>query len=663
VNPRLTALASLLVPVSLLLAACSGSDGGASATSAPQSTSVDPTAVTSTTEAATTTTEPPVTYASTIDELLAIGRPIVLAHTAGEDEFPASTLFAFGESVKAGVDMLDLNVNLTKDGDLVVQHDDSVDRNTSGTGTTVDLTVAEINALDGAYWFTQACADCRDKPEADYLYRGIRTGDKEPPTGYTADDFAIPSLRQLVERFPDLPLNIEIKGEGDVAKRTADELATQLKELGRAQASVVASFQDDVVSYYHSIDPDTEVSPGLNVLTAYVLNNTPIPDGMRILQLPPEFSGLQVITPELVARSTADGYPIWVWPNKRELENLASYKDFLEQGIVGLNINFPAQGVQAVNEFVAANEVQTAASAGCDSETPAAPGTYPATLSAAGLDGTYTSYLPAAYDGATPLPLVLGLHGWTQPAALFGTESDLPARSNRYRFVAVTPDITRAVAHWETAVDSTDVQWVGALLDQVEATNCIDTNRVYVMGMSNGAMMSSTLSCALADRIAAAAPVAGITDPAGCSPARAVPVIAFHGTEDPFLAFDGGLGPKALDLPAADGSGSIGDQAGSGLSVPSDLAAPVADRVAAWAGRNGCDGSPTDTPVAEAVNLTAWVGCDAGETELYTIAGGGHTWPGSAFDQNIADLVGSTTTSIDATNLIWQFFRAHPLAG
>ena len=282
-NPRLTVLAAVLVPASLLLAACSGSDG---ATSAPASTSVDSTAATSTTEAATTTTEPPVTYAATIDELLNIGRPIVLAHTAGEDEFPASTLYAFGESVKAGVDMLDLNINITKDGELVVQHDDTVDRNTSGTGKTTDLTMAEINALDGAYWFTQACADCRDKPEADYLYRGMRTGDKEPPAGYTADDFAIPSLRQLVERFPNLPLNIEIKGEGDVAKRTADELAKQLKELDRAQASVVASFQDDVVSYYHSIDPDTEVSPGLNVLTAYVLNNTPIPTACASCSFP-----------------------------------------------------------------------------------------------------------------------------------------------------------------------------------------------------------------------------------------------------------------------------------------------------------------------------------------------------------------------------------------
>ncbi len=663
---RLTVLATaVLGSAALVLSACSGSDGSSSGTTTGvDSTAVDTTAATSTTELVTTTTEPPVTYAATIDDLLNIGRPIVLAHTAGEDEFPASTLFGFGESVKAGVDMLDLNINITKDDELVVQHDDTVDRNTNGTGATADLTMAEIAELDAAYWFSAACSDCRDKPDADYLYRGIRTGDNEPPTGYTADDFALPTLTQLVERFPDIPLNIEIKGEGDVAKRTADVLAVQLNALGRSEASVVASFEDEVVSYYHSIDPDTEVSPGLNVLTAYVLSSTPIPDGMRILQLPPEFSGLQVITPELVARATADGNPIWVWPNKRELENLASYRDFLERGIVGLNINFPAQGVQAVNEFVAANSVQTAASVGCDTETPTAPGTYPATLTAAGLDGTYTSYVPPAHDGATPLPLVLGLHGWIQPAALFATESDLPTRSSRHRFVAVTPAITRDVPHWETAVDSTDVQWISALLDEVEQTTCIDTNRIYVMGMSNGAMMTSTLSCALADRIAAAAPVAGITDPAGCTPSRAVPVVAFHGTDDPFLAYDGGVGALALELPAPDGSGTVGEQAdGGAASLWGAMTAPVPERVGAWSGRNGCDGEPADSPVADDVSLMQWDGCETGAAQLYTVVGGGHSWPGSAFDQTIADLVGPTTTNIDATTVIWQFFRAHPLAG
>ena len=322
----------------------------AATTTVPAATSTEPAATS--TVPATTTTEPRAQYAATIDELLAIGRPIVLAHTAGEDEFPASTLFAFGESVKAGVDMLDLNLNITADDELVVQHDDTVDRNTDGAGAVASMTMDQIRELDAAYWFSTDCADCRDLPGNAYLYRGVRTGSQPAPMGYTADDFALPTLRELVERFPDLPLNIEIKGAGEMARKAADVLAAELVELGRADASVVASFDDEVVSYFHSIAPDIEVSPGLNVLTAYVLNETPIPDGMRILQLPPEFSGLTVITPELVARSNADDLPIWVWPNDRRLENYDAYLAFLQQGIAGPNINFPEQGVQAVRDFI-----------------------------------------------------------------------------------------------------------------------------------------------------------------------------------------------------------------------------------------------------------------------------------------------------------------------
>ncbi len=363
-------LAAFTCSLLLVTAACSddadtSTEPDPTTEAAPDTTTaptVAPTTVPSTTAVPSTapptteppTTEPPVQYAATIDELLALGRPIVLAHTAGEDEFPASSLFGFGESVKAGVDMLDMNVLLTKDGVLIVQHDDTVDRVTNGTGAVADLTYAEIAALDNAYWFTAACGACRDQPEADYLYRGIRTGDVPPPAGYTADDFAIPTFRQLVERFPDIPLNVEIKGTGAPAMAAADVLAAELIELDRSAATVVASFDDAIVDYFHQIAPEVEVSAGLNVLTAYVLEGTPPPAGMRILQLPPEFSGLQVITPELVARATADGFPIWVWPNDRDLENLDAYRDFLEQGIAGLNINFPAQGVQAVQEFVAA---------------------------------------------------------------------------------------------------------------------------------------------------------------------------------------------------------------------------------------------------------------------------------------------------------------------
>ena len=343
-----------LLAVVGLLAACS--DGGNAATTSLDLTAAPTTIADTTTTGITTTTSTipaPPPRPQTIDELLNLGRPIVLAHTGGEDQYPGSTLFSYGESVKAGVDMLDLNVILTSDGVLVVQHDDTVDRTTNGTGALADLTYDEVNALDAAYSFTADCGVCDDQPTDAYLYRGIRTGDKPAPQGYSADDFAIPSFRDLVLRFPDMPLNIEVKGTGDAALAAAQVLADELVELDRVDASVVTSFDDPTANKLRELLPTVEISPSLGPASDWVLNGIPLPDGMKILQIPPVFGEIVVITPKLIADSLAAGYVIWVWPNNRDLENYDTYVGYLESGITGLNINFPGEALRALNDFTA----------------------------------------------------------------------------------------------------------------------------------------------------------------------------------------------------------------------------------------------------------------------------------------------------------------------
>ena len=333
-----------------LLAACSSA-----ASSTVSETTIVPTTAPTTTAAPTTaptTTTAAAPAATTVEDLLRLGRPIVLAHTGGEDQFPASTMFAFGESMKAGVDMLDLNVQLSHDGVLVVHHDDSVDGATNGTGTVADLDYAAVRALDDAYWFTADCV-CKDRPAADYLYRGIRTGDRPPPAGYTADDFAVPTLRQLIARYPEVPLNIEVKGTGEPAVAAARELISELTELGRLDATVISSFDDQVVDAARAMAPSVEISPGLGAASGWVLSGTPLPARERILQLPPRYEGVEVLTPDVIARSHAAGYVIWVWPDDRSLESPSGYASLLAEGMDGLNINFPATGVQAVQQLTA----------------------------------------------------------------------------------------------------------------------------------------------------------------------------------------------------------------------------------------------------------------------------------------------------------------------
>jgi glycerophosphoryl diester phosphodiesterase len=309
------------------------------ATAAPTTTTIAPTTL------APTTTAVPV--ARTVAQLLALGRPVVLAHAGGEDANPHSTLWAHAQAVKAGVDILDLDVQLTKDGVLVVQHDDTVDRTTNGKGKVADLTYEQIHALDNAYWFSAACT-CKDQPEAAYALRGIRTGAKPAPAGSTPDDFAVATFRDLATRFPDKVLNIEIKGSYPAAVPAADELAKELSELGRLDAAVVTSFDDKLIDAFHEAAPTVELSPGLAAMTGWVLQGQALPAGMRILQLPPEFNGVKVLTDDVYARAKATNYPIWVWPNDRALENEAAYRAFLAHGVMGLNAAVPADAVAAL---------------------------------------------------------------------------------------------------------------------------------------------------------------------------------------------------------------------------------------------------------------------------------------------------------------------------
>ena len=260
---------------------------------------------------------------------------------------------------------------------------------------------------------------------------------------------------------------------------------------------------------------------------------------------------------------------------------------------------------------------------------------------------------------AEPLPLVLDLHGYSEPATVHVQLSGLAAYGDTAGYVTAVPQITRPVPRWDSDVGSPDVRYIDELLDQLEATVCVDTNRVYVAGLSNGAFMTSIVACDLSDRIAAVAPVAGIQAPDDCRPQRPVPVIAFHGTADTFVPYTGGLGPSVAALPNADGTGTIGT--GPASSDPVSTGPSVPERAATWAVRNGCAPDPTETPVSDDVTLVQFACPPGDEVELYRIEDGGHSWPGSQFSAAIASIVGPTTMSIDATTLIWDFFAAHPL--
>lgn len=300
----------------------------------------------------TTTTTVSKSPASTVEGILGLGRPVVLGHAAGENVAPHSTMYGFAESVRAGVDVLDLDIQRTKDGVLVVQHDDNTKRTTESDQKISDLTYDQLHALDNGYWFASSCANtCTGKPESDYIFRGVRTGKVAPPAGYSADDFAVPRFIDVAERWPDYVINIEIKGRGADAFITADLLAKEIAQLNRTKSVVVTSFDDTVVEKFHALAPDVAMSPGLETLTAYVLANTPIPMWEKILQVPPVYQGIEVFTPDYVQKTKSGGYVNWVWPNG-DGEDEAGYLALFQQGANGVNASNPPAAVAALDQYL-----------------------------------------------------------------------------------------------------------------------------------------------------------------------------------------------------------------------------------------------------------------------------------------------------------------------
>lgn len=312
-----------------------------------------------------------------------------------------------------------------------------------------------------------------------------------------------------------------------------------------------------------------------------------------------------------------------------------------------------------VTGVASAEGVAARPSPGC-AAIPVAPGTTVEQFTAAGRSGTYIRDVPGGASG--PHPVVLDLHGYLEPAWIAHASSGFGAYGATHGFVTVTPQLDEpGPPRWNFQPGSADIDWLARLIDHVGSTLCADTRRLFVTGLSMGAFTTSALACRLSDRIAAIAPVAGVQDFPWCTTSRPVPVIAFHGTADPIVAYTGGTGPHARLLPSPDGTGSSVGTQRDGPAVNGPGPASVPESVAGWARRNGCGTAPDRRQTAPDVYRESY-SCPAdGTVELYSIQGGGHVWPGNTTVPFPEPFVGSNTTSINATQLIWDFFEAHPL--
>ncbi len=253
----------------------------------------------------------------------------------------------------------------------------------------------------------------------------------------------------------------------------------------------------------------------------------------------------------------------------------------------------------------------------------------------------YLLYIPPGYDPATPAPLVISIHGFAEWPAHQMQVSGWNELADEYGFLVVYPSGAGLPWRWRAGGPGTspDVVFISDLIDRLAGQYNIDLSRVYANGLSNGGGMSYLLACKLSERIAAIGSVAGayLLPLEQCNPARTVPMIVFHGTDDPIVPFTGGPS-EAFDH-----------------NFP-----VIPEWVAGWADRNACREPPLDLPVQGDVSGIHYAHCaDGAACMFYTIHGGGHSWPGGGSLPQF--IVGSTNHDIRATRLMWKFFQQYTL--
>jgi polyhydroxybutyrate depolymerase len=297
-----------------------------------------------------------------------------------------------------------------------------------------------------------------------------------------------------------------------------------------------------------------------------------------------------------------------------------------------------------------------AAPSGCQ---PLAAGVFDRKLSFRGIERTYRLYIPKSLDRGRRAPLVIVLHGGggsgrRMEAVTLGSFNRLAEKDG---FLVVYPDgIDR---HWNDGrrgtgykahVDNVDdVGFIGALIDAMVGELGADPDRVYATGASNGALMCYRLAIESPGRLAAVAPVMCPlnVEYADASPPEKMPILMIMGTEDPLAPFKGGR----IGFP-------FGRSVGEAISFERT--------VAFWVRHNNASAEPVvyDLPDADPrdgarARREVYAAREGGaEVVVYTVAGGGHTWPGG-YQYLSEQLIGRTCRDFDAASVIWEFFKKH----
>jgi glycerophosphoryl diester phosphodiesterase len=248
--------------------------------------------------------------------------PLILGHRGAAGEAPENTLVSFARGIELGAHIVETDVHLTRDGVPVLIHDANVERTTDGCGEVADLDLAELQRLDAGYRFSSDAG-------RSFPFRGLGT--------------RIPSLAEALAALPDARFNIELKAQ---APGLADSVLAVIRDGRRDRTTLVTAGEDEIMAPLRAAWAAAARRPALGASTADILEvvrsalagEPPDTDSMA-LQIPAEFAGRPLATPELVRHSHAHGIQIHVWTinDPREIRRL------LAIGVDGIVTDHPGR--------------------------------------------------------------------------------------------------------------------------------------------------------------------------------------------------------------------------------------------------------------------------------------------------------------------------------
>jgi glycerophosphoryl diester phosphodiesterase len=268
-------------------------------------------------------------------------RVVAYAHQGGAWEAPSSTLHAIDAALTVGATAIELDVHATKDRRLVVCHDETVDRTTNGAGQICDLTLDELRRLDNAYWWAPGSDVAPGQDPSAYPLRGRAPDDR---------DLGVATLAEVLERFPGVPLNMDIKRTAPEVEPYEALLAAELRAHGRSDDVIVASFSDQAIATFRAAAPEFATSLATletaEFYRAVKTDGEPAPTSAVALQVPATFGEITVVDEQFVARAHDHGLAVHVWT----INDAASMEDLVAMGVDGVISDVPSVLVGVLKE-------------------------------------------------------------------------------------------------------------------------------------------------------------------------------------------------------------------------------------------------------------------------------------------------------------------------